>query len=65
MTDEPLDRPTPPTEPIELSEEEIATLVEALRLLQAALDREEADQLTVVKHLLAKLGASPSFSPGR
>ena len=63
MTDEPLDRPTPPSEPIELSEEEISTLVEALRLLQATLGREEAEELAMARHLLAKLGASPLF-PG-
>ncbi len=60
MTDERTDRELT-TEPVELTDEEIEILLQALRLLQATLGREEADELADLKRLIAKLGASPNL----
>lgn len=47
--------PVEPTVHIDLTEDERALLVTALRLLRSTLGREEADELAEVHALLAKL----------
>jgi hypothetical protein len=60
MTDEATDRAEPCSEPFELSDEDVETIVEALRYLQSTLGREEADQIVRIQAILAKLGVAPA-----
>jgi hypothetical protein len=47
------------TTTIELTASEVETVVEALKLLLAALGRGDADQITEVQGLLARLPGTP------
>ncbi len=58
MTDAGKERPAPAM--VELSEDELALIRTALRLLESTLGREEAEELGQVQQILRKLGLDAS-----
>ncbi len=63
MTDGPIDRPEPVTEPYELAAADVDLIVEALRYLESTLGREEAEQIERIQAILARLGRAPGVGP--